>query len=97
VFVPADSALSEPPTFGRPLWTEHVAVEQRAALDGVTITDLTSMAKYELTGSRARAALHAVIPDQFPRQAGSVPSKGCVLRPARRYGVPSYRLPDLRL
>ena len=72
VFMPADAALTEPPTFGRPLWTAQVAVEQRAALRDVVITDLTSMAKYELTGPRSRAALNAIMAGRLPRQPGAV-------------------------
>jgi dimethylglycine dehydrogenase len=70
VFVGADATPDERPGFGRPQWTGHVATEQKAALHGVALADLTSMARYELVGSRARAALNRVIAGPLPRRAG---------------------------
>lgn len=72
VFVDAHASVTESPGFGRPQWTEHVAAEQAAALHGVALADLTSMAKYELSGSRARAALDKAVAGHLPRRVGTL-------------------------
>jgi len=72
VFTDAEAGESEPPTFDRPQWTEAVAREQRCALDGVAVMDLTSLSKYEISGAGARAALDAALACRLPRRAGGI-------------------------
>ena len=72
VFVADDAPAVEPHTFGRPAWSDFVAAECRAVHEGVGVLDLTSMAKYEVSGSGARAGLDRLIANSLPRRAGGI-------------------------
>ena len=53
----ADTAEVQRPSYFRPSWFDQVGQEHRAIREGVALLDLTSFAKYEITGPDALAVL----------------------------------------
>lgn len=70
-FAPAGVEAHDVPTFGIPNWFEHVAVEHRAAREGVVLIDQTSFSKFEVTGAGALAFLNGVAAANLDKPVGS--------------------------
>lgn len=53
----SDAAEVQRPSFFRPGWFDHVGMEHKTVREGAALLDLTSFAKYEITGPDALAVL----------------------------------------
>jgi dimethylglycine dehydrogenase len=67
-FAPPGAATGDEPTFRRPGWLPYVAAECRAVRERAGLLDMTSFAKYEVSGPGAEAFLDRLCANALPRQ-----------------------------
>lgn len=65
-FAPLGEPAAEMPTFRRSNATQCVRAECHAARNGAAILDISSFAKYDITGPRAAAALDTLLAGRLP-------------------------------
>jgi len=67
-FTPPGAATGDEPTFRRPAWLPYVAAECRAVRERAGLLDMTSFAKYEVSGPGAEAFLDRLCANALPRE-----------------------------
>lgn len=67
-FAPPGAATGDEPTYRRPGWLPYVAAECRAVRERAGLLDMTSFAKYEVSGPGAEAFLDRLCANALPRE-----------------------------